>query len=121
MSDIVAMTHLTGREVEFSIGELERLNWVKSPEEKTFSSYFWARKAKTRWQWTGDPDRITLAMIFEECVFSGNHEDVLAEEIKRILDHELDISLSDYFRSPYAVTAKLPPPLFRHINGKQNR
>ncbi|MBR5999816.1 MAG: hypothetical protein IK089_00980, partial [Oxalobacter sp.] len=68
------------------------------------------------WQWCGDGDRITLATIFEECVFTGNHEDILADEIKRIIDHEMDISLNDYFSSPYAITEKLPPPLFGHVN-----
>ncbi|MBR5999872.1 MAG: YihY family inner membrane protein [Oxalobacter sp.] len=118
MSDIVAMTHLSGHEVEYAIGELEKLGWVQSPQEKTFSSYFWARRAKTRWQWCGDGDRITLATIFEECVFTGNHEDILADEIKRIIDHEMDISLNDYFSSPYAITEKLPPPLFGHVNAR---
>ncbi len=112
LSDIEKMSHLSGHEVEYSIKDLKRLGWIQSPEKISISTLISGKKIDTHWKWMGDLDQITLATVFEECVFTGNHQDILAKEIKRIIDGGLDISLSDYFKSPYAVIHNNNPQAF---------
>ena len=107
-SEIEKLTSLSGNEVEFSISDMTRLGWVDVPQKSTLFMMFFGKWAQQQWKWNGDLEKITLASVFEECVFTGNQQDILAEEIKRIIDREMDITLSDYFKSPFAVTATLP-------------
>lgn len=102
-SDIEKLTSLSGNEVEFSIRNLKRLGWVQSPQKSTLFMIFFGKWTQQQWKWSGDIKKITLASVFEECVFTGNHQDILADEIKRIIDREMDITLSEYFQSPYAI------------------
>ncbi len=102
------MTRIDAHEVEYCLTTLEHAGWIFVSKPSLWSVFIPSQQTKQLWHWKGDLKTITLTDVFHQFVFTPKNNDVLTQRIEGILQQELDITLAEYFSSPYAITSKLP-------------
>lgn len=107
-TQIEQILRMDAHEVEFCLNTLERADWIFVPKQSFWSAFIPSRQTTRLWHWKGDLKKITLADVFHEFVFTPKEKDVLTQRIEGIIHEELDITLAEYFNSPYAITKQLP-------------
>ncbi len=96
-TDLEEETRLSVPEVEYCLTRMDKLGWATTLKRSLISTFSFRRRAPKEWKWMGDADRLTLADVFRQFVFTGESDDFLTQEVDKVIQEGLNLTLADYF------------------------
>jgi membrane protein len=99
------LTHLGFEESESLLQRMLDADWVGRIRPQRAAGFTLRRRAQARldrWTLLVNPERLTLAEVYQRFAFTPTNGTPLSHQVARMIERDLSTSLADYFAAPSA-------------------